>query len=482
MRQFNRWTILLGILAAFAGLALLAYMGFYNRYWGDDWCYNRDFKNLGVWKTVNTYFLTGEQAHRGYSTNRYALTLLSGLFYLPGVFGTQILATLIILLWLAGMFWVVSNISKMNGTIRKSVILLGSAMLLYFNLYISTQRFQVLYWQAGVHYSFTLITAVYLLGIITSQMAGGQENKILKILIAPLAFLGGGLSEIGSVYLLAGITLTLMIFWYLKQKGVDWAVRTFPTIWITFVFLTLAMIVLIVSPSNSRYGDMSAKPTSLLFVPFLSFRYATNFMIQSLKSLPVPHMVLILFFACLSMASRFTQAGASQVRFRKTTLIALLTLIVVWLLISAIQAPSVLFYSAPPDPRGQSLARFTILAGLAVIAWLYGQYFTVRLPKKWLYILALTGILVSIAYTARLIKTNYSELPGFIRRAELWDQRDADIKEAKAQGQQLVEVIVIDMYGIGVQDIMRSRDMERESVITCGSEYYGVEAIKAISP
>ena len=123
-----------------------------------------------------------------------------------------------------------------------------------------------------------------------------------------------------------------------------------------------------------------------------------------------------------------------------------------------------------------------MLAGLAVIAWLYGQYFTVRLQKKWLHILALTGILVSIAYAARLIKTNYSELPGFVRRAELWDQRDADIKEAKARGQQLVEVIVIDMYGIGVQDIMRSRDMEKESVVTCGSEYYGVEAIKAISP
>ena len=50
MRQFNRWTILLGILVTFAGLALLAYMGFYNRYWGDDWCYNRDFKTSAYGK------------------------------------------------------------------------------------------------------------------------------------------------------------------------------------------------------------------------------------------------------------------------------------------------------------------------------------------------------------------------------------------------------------------------------------------------
>jgi len=47
---------------------------------------------------------------------------------------------------------------------------------------------------------------------------------------------------------------------------------------------------------------------------------------------------------------------------------------------------------------------------------------------------------------------------------------------------QLVKVLVIDMKGIGVQDIMRSRDMEAESVVSCGSEYYGVKAIQANTP
>jgi hypothetical protein len=123
-----------------------------------------------------------------------------------------------------------------------------------------------------------------------------------------------------------------------------------------------------------------------------------------------------------------------------------------------------------------------MLAGLAGIAWLYGQYLSARLQRNWLNLLAIAGLLVCGAYTARLIKANYSDLPGFIHRAELWDQRDADIQQAKAQGEQLVDVLVIDTKGTGVQDIMRSKDMGKDSVVSCGSEYYGVPAIRAVSP
>jgi hypothetical protein len=482
MRQLNRTTILLGILVTLSGLALLAYMGFYNRYWGDDWCYNRDFRNLGIWKTMGTYFSTGDQAHTGYSTNRYGLTLLSGLFFLPGVFGTQIVASVIIILWLASLAWLLSNLSKMTQPIPKSVLLLGSATLLFFNLFISTQRFQVLYWQAGVHYSFSAITAVIMLGMITSQMVRAHESKWIRYLIAPLAFWGGGLSEIGSTYLLAGMLLTLAVFLLLKRRQPGQAAKALPTLWTGFVFLLLAVIVLILSPSNSRYGDMSVQPTSLWLVPFLSFRYAVDFMIQSLKSLPVPHLVLILFFMCLAVISNFISPGTSSADLRKTTVMALAVLAVTWLLISAVQAPGVRFYSAPPDPRGQSLSRFSMLAGLAGIAWLYGRYLSSLLQKNWLNLLAIAGLLVCSAYTARMIRTNYSELPGFIHRAELWDRRDADIQRAKAQGQQLVDVLVIDTKGTGVQDIMRSKDMGKDSVVSCGSEYYGVPAIRAVSP
>jgi hypothetical protein len=45
-----------------------------------------------------------------------------------------------------------------------------------------------------------------------------------------------------------------------------------------------------------------------------------------------------------------------------------------------------------------------------------------------------------------------------------------------------VEVTVIDMKGLGVQDIMKSKDMNGEWIVSCGSQFYGFEAIKAVQP
>ncbi len=45
--KLNQLAVLLGIGVPLIGLALLAYIGIYNRFWGDDWCYNFDFKTWG---------------------------------------------------------------------------------------------------------------------------------------------------------------------------------------------------------------------------------------------------------------------------------------------------------------------------------------------------------------------------------------------------------------------------------------------------
>jgi len=98
IRKLNRSTIFLCLTVATIGLAILAYLGFYNRYWADDWCYNDDFKHQGVLKSIGTYF-DGENPHRGYPPNRYSFTILSGLLYVPGMFGTQILAATLLLFY-----------------------------------------------------------------------------------------------------------------------------------------------------------------------------------------------------------------------------------------------------------------------------------------------------------------------------------------------------------------------------------------------
>jgi len=481
LKKVSTMTVLVSCCVILIGLGLLAYIGFYNRYWGDDWCYNRDFKNLGAIGAIKTYFFSGEEASRGYSTNRYSLTLLSGLFYIPDIFGTQIIALLIIVLWLGGLLWIGLNLSKISERTPKAVGSLGVVFLLYYVLYLAPDRFEILYWRSGVHYSFTIIMGIYIIGLITHQMGRVEPDKLASYLVAPLAFVAGGLSETGCAFLVSMIVLLLAAAWIGRRKKVDWALKSYPTILIAFIFLLASMLVLIVSPSNSRYDNMAVKSTSMLVVPFKSFEFALNFIVDSLKSLPLPHVILIVFFVSLSILSAFLDSTKRVITFNELGFSLLVVTIITFLLISAVQAPSVKFYSSYPEPRAQSLSRFMMLSGLAVIAWMIGQAVLNKYRIQWLLLVALIGIGLGTVYTARLITVNYTELAGYAYRAKLWDQRDRDIKLAKAQGEETVEVIAIDTHDIDVQDIMRSKDMNGNWVSNCGSDYYGLVAIKAIA-
>lgn len=477
--RLHQLAVLLGIGAPLIGLALLAYMGIYNRFWGDDWCYNFDFKTLGIGGTLNTYFMTGREALRGYANNRYSLTLVSGLLYLTGIFGAKITASLVIASWLIGLTWTISNVSNIFEIKSISAVFLGAATILYFTLYISPQRFQVLYWIAGIHYSLTIITGIFLLALITSQGTRKTRSKAIDYIIILVAFLAGGFSETGSAFLLGAFSLLLVTVLYLKWKKVDWAVKAFPTTVIAFVTLAVALLVLASAPSNvARTAVISAERTELLTMIFLSFRFAFDFMLDSIRSLPIPHAVFAAVFFSLPILS----SGEKRPDLLKTILSALAVTVVLWLIISAVQAPTVLFYGVPPDPRGKSLARFTMLVGLAVIAWLFGREVNARWDNKWIMTAAILVMVVSTAYTARTITKTYEEVSSFIYRAEKWDERDAHIQQAINEGQNLVEVTVIDMKGLGVQDIMKSKDMNGEWIVSCGSQFYGFEGIKAVQP
>jgi len=480
--EIRKWAIYLGIFVTIAGLAFMAYLGFYNRYWSDDWCYNVDFKNLGIGGTVNTYFMTGDQALRGYAPNRYSLTLLSGLLFSTGIFGAQITATLVIICWIVSLLWVLHNLSKIYSISSRHIVVLCAAILIYYTLYLSPQRFQVLYWMAGIHYSFSIIMGLFLFGLITYQIARDTRSQIAEYFTLPLAFLAGGFSETGCAYLLSTVVLALPVAWYLKQKKNAWAVRVFPTLIISFLGLIGSLVVLSLSPSNTaRVEILSNVPTTFLLTLILSFRFALGFIVDSMRSMPLPHIVFALAFLSLAVLVPPTREQRPGLIW-KTALAILIVMLVVWLLISAVQAPSAYFYGTPPDPRVKSLARFTMLAGLAVIAWIAGQWINAKWKSSLLIVIALFSITLSMIYTARTTTRLYAELPGFVNRASLWDQRDTEIRNAVQKGIIQLEVVVIDMKGVGTKDIMSSSQMNGEWVSTCASRYYGLEAIKAIAP
>ncbi len=471
--------LLLSCLTALAGLALFAYFGLYNRYWSDDWCYNRDFKQMGALGALRGYV----DFPGGYSANRYSLTFFSGLLYLLGLPGTQLMTPLLILLWLGGLYWNLHNLSRLAGMhLPRYVLLLASAWLLYFVLYLSPQRFQILYWRAGaMPYSAAIVFGLYTFAIITYQMVRQKASGMANCILILLAFLAGGFSEIGCVLLFSGAALLFIYTCLASRRRREWAIRSLPAASGALISLGLAMLALILSPANARLGNLKIDPPPVWLVPWLSVRAAIHFGIDSLKTLPLPHLVFILAFAATAIASRPFSSGSLNpgFAFRRLLVIAGVTL----LLLIAIQAPTVYFYNAPPDPRGQSLGRFIMLAGLAFLSWETGRLAAAKWPGRRLYLLALIALLAGSLYTIRTFDSVYAQLPEYARRAELWDARDAYIRTEQARGVRFLEVKMIDTKAIDTRDLMRSKDSNRSDwVSSCASAYYGLEGMKPLAP
>ncbi len=474
-QKLNQPTVYLCLAVTAIGLVTFAYLGLYNRYWADDWCYNDDFKHLGIIKSIGTYF-DGENPHRGYPPNRYSFTIVSGLLYLPGMFGTQILAALTIVLWLISLLWIGYNLNRFRSFTSGLLIFLAATLLLFYTLYLSPHRFQILYWRSGVlPYSWTIIFGLYILGLITSQLTREQPSKNILYTTVFVSFLSGGFSEIGSAFLFSGVTLLLLVAWFEKRRSKEWAVKAFSTILTAWVFLLMALVALAVSPSNARYVDLNRDPNNPFLVPFLSMRYAFDFILYSLLGLPLPHAILFLAFIGIGILSRFT--GNISYEIKTATVAILLTIFTTYLLVTAIEAPTTYLYSAPPDPRGQSLARFVVLVGMAIVAWITGVTVSSKLNKG-LAFLPVIFLLLCSGYTTRATVNVFRELPGFIQRAQQWDLRDREIRNTIAQGITQIEIIPIDTKDINTRDIIRSEDFGKWVTDACGVQYYDAEAMR----
>lgn len=483
-RKAATGVFILGNVIVFSGLILLAYLGLYNRYWADDWCYSADASTLGTLRTTFQYF---RAEHTGYSSNRFSLTFFSALMENTlGMFGNKLIATATIIIWLTGLVWTAYNVRHLIKPVPLAALLLTCAFLLFYNLYISPQRFQILYWRSGVlPYSTAIIFWLLMLGLITHQMTREVPANWVNFIMAPLAFITAGLGEISSTLLFSGTSILLIAVWFFRRKKRAWAEKSFKTLLIGWLFLLIGMITLIVSPANFRVEDIHAERSSLLAVPFVSLRHALDFIVISLRTLPIPH---VIFTATMTGLAILSNRSVSNPTFRSVSAQALkqpaiqlaVTVLITYILIVVIQAPTAYFYSAYPDPRGQSLSRFVLLSGLTVMAWFMGVWVSERIKGNWPFVASMALLIVGFAYTARSIKIIHGELPGFIHRAQAWDERDKTIKEAKANGIMLIEVPAIDVAEIHTQDMFRSKGKAwTEFTQSCASRYYGVDGLKA---
>jgi hypothetical protein len=461
-----------------AGLVAFAYLGAYNRWWGDDWCFNADLGTYGFLGAMKGYtFITH------YASNRISLTFFSYFFQLMGVFGVQILTGLTILLWFLGIWWTLSNLNRFLKVLlpQTSLIIMAGAIL-YFTIYMAPNRFQSIYWRSAIlPYTSPTVTTVFILALITARMASRHGWRAAPYLALPLAFITGTFSEPGNAYLASLLTILLVITLLARKQGKHWAERTLPVIAAGLVGIFLAMVVLFSAPTNQMRLDLGTyRLNEPIKVPFLALIFSFDFIRDSLRGLPLPHLILASVIGVLPFLTRAFQSRINRITGRQTAAAILGIMITIYLMIAAMEVPSIYVEGGPPAPRTLIFARFALTVGIGLIAWLIGLLISDQIDRPWTLILGILVLLLSSIYILRTTTMVISELPRFVERAAIWDKRDESIKNAKARGLTQVEVASIDGYYMGhTRDFKENPDFW---VNACAADYYGIDSIVGTSP
>jgi hypothetical protein len=474
---FYRGLLWICCLTALIPLAGYICMGAFMRYSGDDYCYGAALTGLGFWKMQWDSYL-GEMA---YNSNRYALTLFSGLSGLGGPGVNAVLPGLVILLWLSGLVYALRAALASLGKPGKVELFLAAVLLVFLTLYQAPELAQVLYWRSGMlPYLAPLVGNAFLAGMVFNQSRTLSIAWLKLAGILGLAWLIGGFSETGAA--LQGGALG---FWLTGIGLARLRRRSTVSPWPGLAALggtLLAMLMLAMAPGNaSRLGD-TLRPDFVTLLR-ISVSSAWSFLTESALNLPLPTVFTVL------VAAVWTYRVYSQPSGTEYPPRALPVRDWVWAVIGCgvvcfglavcCALPSAYARSAYPEPRAWVTGRFVMVLALAVWGCIGGRFLAQWRAPSFVWVASAAALGILCLYPLRAMQSIMAELPKYQRWAAVWDQRHQAILAAKQNSSLDVHVLEIDHLIPDVGDL--SPDPAAWYNV-CAAGYYGVNTIWADLP
>jgi hypothetical protein len=240
----------------------------------------------------------------------------------------------------------------------------------------------------------------------------------------------------------------------------------------------MALVVMAISPSFSTYPQKDY-PSLFEFI-FRVVQYPFQFIVDTLRTLPLPTIISVVIPALLFFIKYMDSSPAdSKPSRKKLGICMLLVLLLAYLLIAASFAPSA-YGSSYPVGRARFAGRWIMTIALMLEGSLLGLWITgvrtktfkpVRFRSFALLILVLLAL-----YPLRAAWRTFGEIPVYQQRTAAWDARDAQIRALKAQG--VRDLTVPFLRGERIQDL---GDQTNFRLNRCASIIYGVDSILARS-
>ncbi|MBI5353272.1 MAG: hypothetical protein HZB50_11585 [Chloroflexi bacterium] len=467
-----KYIIGLCTLAMLSAIGVYSYLGTYSRYLADDYCEAvRVNKSSPISAVIERY-----QAGDWRAANRYSNLMFVGFSELLGRDSMQITMTSMVLLWVVGLSWSIHEIRKylkINLFFQMDIFI--GATLGFFSLLQAPNLFQTVYWRSSMMTHFApLVFGCFLFAFLLRQTRRRKTSLLVNVFIFFAAFIFAGFSEPPTTTTITALPLVMLAIWYWgkspdKQKHIvlfAWALAG----------VILGLLVMAFSPAATNTIRETRPNISLILLN--SFYYGYLFIIDSLKTMPLPFFVSTLTFLLVVWLYPQDEAPKMPNQRRWSTLLIMIAIpFLAWLLIAAGFAPSV-FGQGFPVERMRFLATtimiVTFMLEGALLGYLPRDKFSIysRPVFQWL-ALALFSTL-AIVYPLRAAYNIYkTDVPEYRSHAEAWDQRDAEIRKAVAEGATDLVVVQLDSMK-GVLEYKKNN-----WVNICAANYYGLNSISA---
>jgi len=453
------------------GLAGFAYTGSFTRYWADDYCYNAVLNQDGFWKAQISFYRN--------TSDRYSVIPLVGI---SEVFGPQAIrywppvAVVLGVGVLAWAIWQVAGAGRLKAS--RAHVLLAAEIVMFFTFWQAPNLYQALYWRTGMLTYFMPLVFQLLLAGWVLRFSHRKAPTWAVFLAGLLAFWAGGFSETTAALQMGAVLLSLAWVSVVGRANLR-ASAAFRLLLAALVGTALAMIALYVSPANAARLKHFEEQAGLVDLVILSLRFGVDFMIDTVKTQPLPSGVLVMAALALGLLDGSARERLSLGRWALT---AAGVAAVTYLLLVCVMAPSVYIQVAYPEYRALIAARLVMTAGLVGLGWASGWAGAGLgrriLPGVRMAVGAALLLVLLSLYPLRALTVLAAELPAHRQRAAAWDARDLEIRQKRQAGEQDISVVALDSVA-GLMDLHPETEWW---VNNCAARTYQIESLSGYYP
>ncbi len=457
-------------------LAALSYEGFFARYLGDDFCYANTALHQGVIQGFNYIFISW--------SGRFSTILITQFGTLLGSSLPAILPVTFIFFLAASLFWFFNHGLQIRAhamsRIKAAYLALIAA---FFFFFINPVRYQVLDWMNGsITYTLPLIFLTLLITwfLRTVRYDDVPQNFMTFFGIFLVALIGAGFSETNTALQVTVIILAILFSIIHVRKGKKWKVVRWQLIGLAGSLI--GMLIMILAPGNKVRQALLPTPPGLSTIFTLSFQYSWDFLVNVIRTMPLPTVVLFLTSLVLGSLIIWNQNENSEISIPKPKIWSLILLpVIVFILIASICAPSIYAESAYPESRALSAGLFVFVVGVVFLGFQIGNLLSLLKSRLGLKagriveLVSLLFLLVLSAYPVRATINLFPEIQSAQKFTSRWDQRDAAIHQAVSE-----KILVLDLPAINSQHgIQEVTEDPNNWVNKCVANYYGLNSIVA---